>query len=385
MSDKVIAALEELNKKAEAQAEKAQAQRDKIMEDQARIKADNERMRGELDSLLKKEGKLGIATKSSVGGLGEQVMNALDTGEAQTNLKSFCEGSKKSFSFELKEMTTSGSYTGGTSLLQTDPYGIVGSTRYFSHLRDVLPKIKMSTGTIPVIRDNGIVGGFDTVAEGALKPDLDFSLAEQPAKAQVIAAVTTVTRQFIDDLGPQGVMNWMNLRMLELYLQTEDGQFLNGTGVDPDLAGVNIAGNFTAATSLAADNNIVQLVTSIAQMRTLGRAAKVIVINPGNLASLLLNTAAGSGEFDLPSYISVNSAGGISILGIPVIDTPAQTLGTFSVLDTDQMLMGIREAFSIRMFEQDEDNVKRNKITIRAESRIAFAVHNDTGNIKGSF
>lgn len=98
------------------------------------------------------------------------------------------------------------------------------------------------------------------------------------------------------------------------------------------------------------------------QMRILQRNPAVIVVHPGSLTSILLNTATGSGEFDLPSYISVNNRGGLSILGVPVIDTVAQTLGTFNVLDTSQMLMGIREGFKIEMFPEDGNNVRTNRI-----------------------
>ncbi len=61
-------------------------------------------------------------------------------------------------------------------------------------------------------------------------------------------------------------------------------------------------------------------------------------------------------------------------LGVPVMDSVAQTLGRFNILDTDQMVMGIRENFRIEMFEQDGNNVRTNRITIRAEARVAFAI-----------
>jgi hypothetical protein len=38
------------------------------------------------------------------------------------------------------------------------------------------------------------------------------------------------------------------------------------------------------------------------------------------------------------------------------------------------MVMGIRENFRIEMFEQDGNNVRTNRITIRAEARVAFAI-----------
>jgi HK97 family phage major capsid protein len=75
-------------------------------------------------------------------------------------------------------------------------------------------------------------------------------VAEQPAKARVISAIVNVTKQFLDDPGPRGVMSWLQQRVTELYLIAEDDQFLNGDGTSSNLTGISDAGNFTAATSL---------------------------------------------------------------------------------------------------------------------------------------
>jgi hypothetical protein len=49
------------------------------------------------------------------------------------------------------------------------------------------------------------------------------------------------------------------------------------------------------------------------------------------------------------------------------------------------MVMGIRESLNIRMFEQDSTNVRYNKITVRAEARIAFANYSPLNVIQGTF
>ena len=244
----------------------------------------------------------------------------------------------------------------------------------------------MDKGSLPIIKDNGTTGdGFGFVSEGNVKPSLDFALAESPAKAEVLAAIVSVSRQFLDDLGPAGVQEWIVNKLTDLYLNKEDDALLNGTGVTPQIGGMNIAGNFTAATSLAADNDVVQLIKGIIQMRGLERNASAIVINPVDLTRILLNQAAGSGEFDLPGYVSVNANGGLSILNIPILDTVGQTAKRYNILDNSQMVMGIRENLNIRFFEQDVDNVQKNMITIRAEARIAYANYSPSNVIQGFF
>ncbi len=347
------------------------------------LKAENANIRDEFIQIKKKQGQM-LTFGQTTNDLKDGIGSCINTPANFDGLKSFIAGGKTRLQLEVKDMSIA-NLTGGTASITAAPYGIVGAINRFFHVRDVLPKINMENGTLPIIRDNGATGTFTPVAEGGTKPTIDFNLAESPAKAEVIAAIVNVTRQFLDDLGPHGVMNWLQSRLTELYLIAEDDQLLNGNGISPNLGGVNLAGNFTAATSLAAVNDVEQLIRSLLQMRTLQRRPTAVVIHPDDLPDLLLNVSAGSGEYDLPSYVRVNDLGGLSILGVPVIDTPAQTTGRFNILDTNQMLMGIRENFKIEFFEQDGSNVRTNRITVRAEARVAFATYGAANTIQGTF
>ncbi len=182
--------------------------------------------------------------------------------ENKGDLNKFLEGKTNRLQIEVKDMSLA-NLTGGTASLMSAPIGVAGSITRAFHVRDVMPKVPMTNGSLPIIKDNGVVGSFTPVAEGGTKSIVDFNLSEVPAKAEVIAAIVSVTRQFLDDLGSQGITTWLTNRLTELYLVAEDDQLLNGSGVSPNLSGISTAGNFTAASSLAADNNVVQLTISI--------------------------------------------------------------------------------------------------------------------------
>lgn len=156
-------------------------------------------------------------------------------------------GERPRLQFDTKDMSLA-NFTGGTASLNAPPLGIVGSETRFFHIRDAISKMPMAKGTLPIIKDDGATGSFTPVAEGAVKPTIELSLSEVAAKAEVIAAICNVTKQFLDDLGPIGVMQWINSRLTEMYLIAEDDQILFGNGVSPNLVGSNLAavygGNF---------------------------------------------------------------------------------------------------------------------------------------------
>ena len=359
-----------------------------------RVDEKTQKLRSDLDITIKAFDRLQINLKQRKGSilsnertdLKSDISSAIDA--ALPQLETFIAGkdeSVKELKFQVKSTTLTGSYSGGTAGYSTAPTQIQSGLSASAHVRDLLNTIPMSSGILPVIKSTGASGdGFETVSEGAQKPSIDFALSETPAKAQVIATVLTVSKQFMEDLGPRGVQQWLQDELTFLYLIAEDGQLLNGNGISPNLPGLNIAGGFTAATSTST-NGLQKLVETLIQMKTMRRNPTAILLSPFDLGFLLLNTASGSGEFNVPIYVEINPTGAITIAGVPVVVLPSQTPNRFNIIDNSQMVMGIREAFNIRIFEQDSTNVSHNLLTVRAESRVAFSVYNTSAVIQGYF
>lgn len=292
----------------------------------------------------------------------------------------------KSFGFDIKaagDMTIGGNYTGGTAGLNSSLIGIVGGTTRLRHVRDLLRQTTMTGSSLPVLKDNGGEGAPAPTAEGSQKPQMDFDLAEMSAKAETIAGIVIFSRQFLDDV--PSAQSWLIQKMVEAYMAVEDAQLLTGTGTSPQLGGMNKAGNYTAATVVSGDPYVTRLVKGVIQLRSLERNPTGIIINPADYGSLLLNTASGSGQFDLPSYVTVNTFGQVSILGVPVIDTTAQAVGTYNIIDNEGSVLAFRQNTTVEFFESDGTNVQYNKITARIESRIAFPIYGSSYIIQGAF
>jgi len=76
----------------------------------------------------------------------------------------------------------------------------------------------------------------------------------------------------------------------------------------------------------------------------------------------------------------------VTIAGVPVVWTTAQAEDTYTVGDFNHgSSLLFRESPRVEFFNQDGTNVRENKITIRIEERVAFAVYGVTYFIKGDF
>lgn len=307
---------------------------------------------------------------------------------SRKELKSFSiDLNKADLNFEAKAVgdMAIANYTGGTRGLTQLRDGIIMNPNRKVHVRDLLPIGQAGPGTEFVfMKENGVgEGAIASVSEGSTKPQFDLDLIEASVPFETIAGWLRVTRKAMNNI--KGFTSFLQARLPELLLGVEDNLLLNGTGVSPQIKGIQVAGNFTAASG-AGTINIEQLVQAISQLEELNREATGIVVRPSDYYAMLLNKSAGSLEYDLPNIITVDTLGTLRILGIPVARTTAQTVDKFLVGDFRmgaQLL--IQEAMRIEFFEQDGDNVRTNKITVRIEETVAFPVYGSDYFIFGDF
>ncbi len=294
---------------------------------------------------------------------------------------------KKSVSLELKavgDMTFANNFsTADVSTAFLNPT-IIQLPKRKLHIRDLLTAGSMGTGsTFNYVKEVAGEGSIATAAEGATKAQIDLDLAEVQLPAQWIAGFLKISRNMLDDV--IGMSTFLNSRLPELLLRVEDAQLLNGNGTSPNLAGITHTGNFTAPTSGGSTVDIEQLVEAIAQLEGYDREANGILLNPSDYYRIMLNKAAGSGEYDFPGLVTIVN-GQMYVGGVPVYRSTAATVDKFIVGD---WAMGAnlitREPVKIEIFEQDGTNVQQNKLTVRIEERVAFPVYGDNYFIYGDF
>ena len=262
--------------------------------------------------------------------------------------------------------------------------GIIEQPKRRLHIRQLLSGGSMSGSHYNFVKEISGEGAIAPVAEGALKPRLDLRLQEMSTPAQTIAGIVKISRKMLNDV--PGMITFLQSRLPEKLLRVEDNQLINGDGVTPNLSGITDAGNYTAATS-DATVWVEQLVDGITQAEELDRDVNGILVRPADYARLLLNRAAGgSGTYDLPRELVTYTNGQLYVNGVPVFKSTAANPGQFIIGD---WVMGanliINEPPIIQFFEQDEDNVQKNMITVRIEETIAFPIYGNDYFIVGEF
>jgi HK97 family phage major capsid protein len=321
-----------------------------------------------------------VEQKSFNDGLKEAIEEKTD------DLQKFIRKETKGFSLDLKTVgdITTANVTGGTLYGQLMRPGIIEAPKRKVHVRSLLPGGNIGPGnSFTYMRENGDgEGAIAPTAETGTKPQIDVDLIEATVQVETIAGWLRVTRKAMNNI--PGFISFLQSRLPEKLLRIEDYQIIYGDGNTPNLKGILHADNSVDSTSTASVL-VEAIIDDISLLEdTYERSATGIVMRPADYYSFFKNKAEGSGEYDLPQGV-VFINGVLYILGIPVAPTTALTAGDYVVGDFQQgAQLLIQEGMRIEFFEQDSDNVTKNKVTVRIEESVALPVYGGDYFIKGA-
>lgn len=261
--------------------------------------------------------------------------------------------------------------------------GIIEQPRRRLHIRQLLTGGSMEGSHYAYVKEIAGEGAIAPTAEGATKPRLDLRLQEVSTPAETIAGIVKVSRKMLRDV--RGLTTFLQSRLPEKLLRVEDDQLINGNGVTPNISGITNTGNYTAASGTS-QIWVEQIVDAITQLEEADRDVNGILVRPADYATILLNKAQGSGEYDLPRELVTYTNGQLYVSGVPVFKSTAANAGQFIVGD---WVMGanliIQEPPILQFFEQDEDNVQKNMVTVRIEETICFPIYGNDYFVVGDF
>jgi HK97 family phage major capsid protein len=292
----------------------------------------------------------------------------------------------KNFSLDLKAVGdfTTANVTGGSRYGQIFAPEIIMNPSRKIHMDEILPGGTIGAGnSYTFMKENGAgEGAIAPVAEGGAKPQFDLDLVEATVQIETIAGWIRITRKAMNNI--PGLISFLQRRLPQKFRNVLDAQILYGTGTSPQLKGILTAGNFTASTATITLPLIEKIITDVSVLEdTYERDANAILLRPVAYYSFFLNKAAGSGEYDLPQGVSIIS-GRLYFMGIPAYATTALTGTDYVVADLEGAQLLTQESMRIEFFEQDQDNVIKNMVTVRIEGNFALPVYGATYFIKGT-
>lgn len=262
---------------------------------------------------------------------------------------------------------------------------IITAPRQRLVIADLLGKGIISGNAISYFVEGGIEGGFETVAETGLKPQLhvlDPHLVTDSLKK--IAGWISLSDEMIEDL--DFVVSEINTRLLYELAAFEERQLLQGDGNGTNILGLlNRSGLQTMAYADNAADSIFRGITACATGS--GLDADGVAINPLDYQVLRLTKDGNQQYMGGGFFTGQYGNGGIMeqppIWGLRTVITPAipvgmALVGAFAQAATVYRKGGVR----VESTNSHADNFTHNIVTIRAEERIALAVRKPAAFVK---
>lgn len=281
---------------------------------------------------------------------------------------------------DITSLTTDAAGSVGT-LVQPTRAGPVPLPQRRMTIRALLAPGTTNSNSIEYDKEKGFTNNAAPVAEGASKPQSEIQFEEATATVRTIAHWMRASVQILDDAA--GLSSIIDNRLRYGLAFNEEAQLLNGSGT-----GQNLEGLVTAATAYAAPSGLVaaqQIDTvrlAMLQVALAEYPANGVVMNPIDWA--VIETLKDSNG----NYLIGNPQGTAipTLWGLPVVPTQAMTEDKFLVgaFDLAAQIFD-RQNATVEASTEDGNNFTENKVTIRAEERLALAIYRPEALVYGDF
>lgn len=271
---------------------------------------------------------------------------------------------------DISSLTTDAAGSAGT-LLQPQRLGLqVELPQRRLTVRALLAAGQTNTSQIEYDQEKLFTNNAAPVAEGTLKPQSELQFEDKTASVRTIAHWMRANLQILADA--PALRSIIDQRLRYGLAAVEEAQLLNGSGTGQNLLGlVTAATAYSAPGSLVATTQVDTIRLMILQTALAEYPASGIVMNPIDMAAIELSKDANGG------YLIGNPQGTIqkNLWGLPVVETQA--------MGVDKALVGAfnmaaqifdRQDATIDVSTEDQDNFVKNKVTIRAEERLALVI-----------
>lgn len=231
---------------------------------------------------------------------------------------------------------------------------------------DILPTINTTQNAYVYMEETTFTNAAAETAEGVAKPEAALALTEQSVSVRKVPVWIPVTDEQLEDV--VGIQDYLEGRLEFMLRQKLDGDILTGSGVAPNLTGIN---NKTGVLTQAkgTDPTPDAVYKAAKNVRVTGRALpNAVIFHPNDWQDVrLLRTSDGVYIWGNPS-----EAGPMRIWGLGVVESDAQTEGTAVVGDfANFSLLVLRQDVTLAVSDSHSTFFVENKQAVRAELRAA--------------
>lgn len=279
-----------------------------------------------------------------------------------------------SMGFEVKNTVV----TSDTTVAPDRKPGVVSGAFLPMRLEQILTSLPTSSNAIEYTRENVFTNSAAEAAEAAALAESSITFTLDNVPVQSVGHFIKISRQLASD--NDALAAYINTRMRYGVDLRVENQLYSGTGVSPNISGLNKAGNFTAhgytaaaltGAGLSATNRFDLIGKVIGDCYTAGFPANGILLNPADWWTMRL-TKDSQGRYLLGDP---GSAVTPMLFGVPVVPSIAVTADTFQVGAYDMAAtVHNREGVVVELSDSDGDNFQKLLVTIRATRRLALAV-----------
>lgn len=272
-----------------------------------------------------------------------------------------------SVSIEVKAATTMmvSTHTTGDVVRSTKDSGVTQEMNYKPTIWDDLRKVYTNAAEHHWVEKKPKEGGAAMTAEGASKPNKDFTFEAKSAVAKKVAVVEKASKEMLDDI--DGMQNFINVDMRDSVSDVMQYQALMGDNTGENIQGIyGIAVPFNPYGKKVERPNVFDVIRlAIAQITIAGAKATSVALNPVDTVDLELLKDA-NGNYIMPPF---TAADGTRIKGVRVIEDINMPVGEFIVYDRNKTEVRIREDINITAGWENDD-FRKNLTMFVCEARL---------------
>ena len=321
------------------------------------IKTEQAEAKKQIDAIDKKAGEI----KLNSAGKPDNTFGAILSKAIADNYATIKKVNKSSnFEMELKtvgDMTVATNLTGSAVATYFPSLAAIPAQKV--NFRNLVPAIQSETGVWKLYRETGSEGSISVQSTpGTSKTQIDYDYTEVTYAVDFLAGFARIARQMLQDL--PFLQSELPMELLRDFYKAENALFYT-----------QLTTAATGSTSTTGTNAIEKIIDYVANLLDANFSPSAIVVNARLWAKILTTKPS---DYSIPGGVTVDANGNVRVLGLPMIPASWMPANKVIVGDWDMARRVEAQGLSVQFFEQDADNVTKNKITVRIECREVLAI-----------